>query len=104
MQPGNKLPHYRLCYESCYQALRQAKHYTTENCTRSFLMGDLGAYHPKPESYRNKTYQFTTTLAILLTVERLIKDNPNKGYNTFNLSIKDRHCGPYQAMEIHFYL
>ena len=28
-------------------------------------------------------------------VEPLLKDTPNKGHNTFSLSIKDKFCGPY---------
>ena len=35
---------------------------------------------------------------ILYTVE------PLKGHNTFNLSIKDKFCGPYRTMVIQFYL
>ena len=29
--------------------------------------------------------------AVQLSVEPLLKDIPNKGHNTFNLSIKDNH-------------
>ena len=28
----------------------------------------------------------------------------NKGYNTFDLSIKGKFCGPYRTMVIQFYL
>ena len=38
------------------------------------------------------------------TVEPLLKDTPNKGHNTFDLSIKDKFCGPYRTMAIQFYL
>ena len=38
------------------------------------------------------------------TVEPLLKDTPNKGHNTFDLSIKDKICGPYRTMAIQFYL
>ena len=27
----------------------------------------------------------------------------NKGHNTFNLSIKDKFCGPYRNMAMQFY-
>ena len=37
------------------------------------------------------------------TVEPLLKDTPNKGHNTFDLSIKDKFCGPYRIMAIQFY-
>ena len=38
------------------------------------------------------------------TVEPLLKDTPNKGHNTFDLSIKDKFCSPYRTMAIQFYL
>ena len=38
------------------------------------------------------------------TVEPLLKDTPNKGHNTFDLSIKDKFYGPYRTMAIQFYL
>ena len=38
------------------------------------------------------------------TVEPLLKDTPNKGHNTFDLSIKDKFFGPYRTMAIQFYL
>ena len=38
------------------------------------------------------------------TVEPLLKDTPNKGHNTFDLSIKDKFCGPHRTMAIQFYL
>ena len=41
---------------------------------------------------------------IPITVEPLLKDTPNKGHNTFDLSIKDKFCGPYRTMAIQFYL
>ena len=34
--------------------------------------------------------------SIYYTVEPLLKDTPNKGHNTFDLSIKDKFCGPWQ--------
>ena len=40
----------------------------------------------------------------ITTVEPLLKDTPNKGHNTFDLSIKDKFCGPYRTMAIQFYL
>ena len=43
-------------------------------------------------------------LVFLSTVEPLLKDTPNKGHNTFDLSIKDKFCGPYRTMAIQFYL
>ena len=43
-------------------------------------------------------------LQYIVKVEPLLKDTPNKGHNTFNLSIKDKFCGPYRAMAIQFYL
>ena len=36
--------------------------------------------------------------------EPLLKDTLNKGHNTFDLSIKDKFCGPYRTMVIQFYL
>ena len=39
-----------------------------------------------------------------ITVELLLKDTPNKGHNTFDLSIKDKFCGPYRTMTIQSYL
>ena len=41
---------------------------------------------------------------VLYTVELLLKDTLNKGRNTFNLSIKDKFCGPHRTMAIQFYL
>ena len=38
------------------------------------------------------------------TVEPLLKDTPNKGHNSFDLSIKDKFCDPYRTMAIQFYL
>ena len=38
------------------------------------------------------------------TVEPLLKDTPNKGHNTFDLSIKDKFYGPYRTMAMQFYL
>ena len=40
----------------------------------------------------------------LCTVEPLLKDTPNKGHNTSDLSIKDKFCGPYRTKAIQFYL
>ena len=34
----------------------------------------------------------------------VLKDTLNKGNNTFNLSIKDKFCGPYRTMAIQFHL
>ena len=34
----------------------------------------------------------------------LLKGTMNKGHNTFNLSMKDKFCGPYRIMAIQFYL
>ena len=34
----------------------------------------------------------------LATLEPLSKDTLNKGHNTFNLSIKDKFCGPYRTI------
>ena len=34
------------------------------------------------------------------TAEPLLKDTLNKGHHTFNLSIKDKFCGPYRTMAI----
>ena len=41
---------------------------------------------------------------ITITLGPLLKDTLNKGHNTFNLSIKDKFCGPYRTMAIQFYL
>ena len=38
------------------------------------------------------------------TVEPLLKDTPNKGHNTFYLSVKDKFCCPYSIMAIQSYL
>ena len=36
------------------------------------------------------------------TVEPLLKDTPNKGHNTFDLSVKDKFCGLYRTMAIQY--
>ena len=36
--------------------------------------------------------------------EPLLKDTPNKGHNTFDLSVKDKFCGPNSIMAIQSYL
>ena len=50
--------------------------------------------HPLAESMVGAVY----------TVEPLLKDTPNKGHNTFYLSVKDKFCGPYSIMAIQSYL
>ena len=47
---------------------------------------------------------FSQLVSVKNTVEPLLKDTPNKGHNTFDLSIKDKFCGPYRTMAIQFYL
>ena len=37
-------------------------------------------------------------------VEPVLKYVPNKGHNTFNLSMKGKFCGPYRTMAMQFYL
>ena len=39
---------------------------------------------------------------VTITVEPLLKDPLNKGHDTFELSIKDKFCGPYRTMTIQF--
>ena len=41
---------------------------------------------------------------VVVYSEPLLKDTLNKGHNTFDLSIKDKFCGPYRTMAIQFYL
>ena len=35
-------------------------------------------------------------------MEPLLKETPNKGHNTFDLSIKDKFCDPYKTWEYNF--
>ena len=39
---------------------------------------------------------------LVCTMELLLKDPLNKGHNKFDLSIKDKFCGPYRIMTIQF--
>ena len=60
-----------------------------------------------PDNHTNakKLNDYFTTLFTKedTTVKPLLKDTPNKGHKTFNLSIKDKFYGPYRTMAIQFY-
>ena len=57
------------------------------------------------EDSKKKAQQSSKTKHFnVFTVEPLLKDTPNKGHNTFDLSIKDKFYGPYRTMAIQFYL
>ena len=55
--------------------------------------------------YQTGQYKIILQVIVLIsTVRPLLQDTLNKGHNTFNLSIKDKFCGPYRTMAIQFYL
>ena len=54
-------------------------------------------------------YIFTKLLSYTVinfceNTETSLKGHSEKGHNTFNLSIKDKYCGPNSTMAIQFYL
>ena len=53
--------------------------------------------------YLNKVCHYNNVM-YLYTVEPLLKDTPNKRFNTFDLSLKDKFYDPYSIMATQSYL